>query len=779
MASVQMILEAERRNSSAASGIMTGYHSRVASVASMSTLSRNSFSNQIARLATVRLPQPAILEKSTIATTSATAVFQALEEAAYDVQRWVENASQVLKGLDAEDDIGWAAAAGREGVAQIDNAMKNFEDLIQVYITSVERLQTRQDAALVPKTEMIRVLDHIEGITIRWEEQKKRLQTIKIQAELSLEWEELQSGVLNDIATELEQLTNVVYEMEERRHQNGYGFYSLTDASDDMHTTQTRDSTSSSPTSPSPFGHGPTPHTSANTSLISLVARMQPLRASLDFLPMRLSTFRQRARTIFPTACKELEAREMSLESTWVQLETDARALKKELGEDRWIVVFRNAAQQAVRMMDSVQRSIAQVDEALNLRTSSSQAVSIARKIESYQAKTKNYCPSVERVLDILVKGAKERASINGEVIRLQTDAEQRWELLGKAIHTLDNRVATYEARKRNNMQESLYEGEAQHHSHDQSINRLTPASSPASSVYLLSPVRSRQEPPSSPTVRPSLRSRMSSLNVRSSFSRAFPREPLTPAHTPRTSLLSVRPREESSLLSTGLNRRLDRPVTPSLDKATSITPFRPSQLMTPASTACRPTRPRWNSSTKVDYAKKDPSTTRVTTTDSPLLQRDSAVGLAASYASDSIFATTPLRSRRSRYLMTSDQSLAAPQNLPSNNLRAGSRARSQITASQNHSLSLAAPENLPSYSSRPSSRAQTPRIKSFAQSTSHLNVPASLRARASMGVGRLSSAYMADVPSTPRSGTSLGPRRDQYGLVTPQSSQPKPRWRS
>jgi len=775
MASVQMIIEADRRNSSACSGRIADYHSRVTSIASMSTLSRNSFSSQVARLTTVRLPHPAILERSTTTTTSVIVAFKALEDAAGDLQNWVSNASQVLQGLDAEDDIGWAAAAGREGLGQIDDAMKNFEDLMQAYITSVESLQSRQDSALVAKTEMIRLLDRIEEVTSNWEEQKKQLHSVKLQVELSLEWEELQSGVINDISTELEQLTEVVYEMEEWRHQNDYGFYSTTE---DAYTAQSQDTTPSSPTSPSPFGHGPTPRTSANTSLISLVARMQPLRASLDFLPMRLSTFLQRAQTTFPTACKELEARKVSLESRWDQLETDARALKKELGEDRWIVVFRNAAQQAVRMMDSVQRSISQVEEALKVRTSVSQAAMIHRKIESCQAKTKNYCPAVERVLDILVKGAKERASINGEVIRLQIDAKQRWEHLGTAIRKLDTRLARYEAERRNNIRESLSEIDTEHHSHDQSIDRLTPASSPASSVYLLSPIRTRPEllHPSSPTARPNLRSRMSSLNVRSSFSRTFSREPLTPAHTPRTSLLPVRPKEESSLLSASLNRRLDRPITPSYNNASMVTPPRSSQLMTPASSTTRPIRPRWNSSTKVDHAKKDVSATPVATNRSPLLQRDSAVGLAASYASDAISTTTPLRSRRSRYLNTTDQSLAAPQNLPSNSRRPDSRARSPFAASQNKRLSLAAPENLPSYSPRPNSRAQTPLTSSFTRSTSHLNVPTSLRARASMGVGHLSSAYKTDTPLTPRSGTSFGSRRDQHGLPTPQS---RPRWRS
>ena len=47
--------------------------------------------------------------------------------------------------LDAEDDVGWAAAGGREGLGELDAAIGKFEGLIGGYVTAIEDLQGRTD----------------------------------------------------------------------------------------------------------------------------------------------------------------------------------------------------------------------------------------------------------------------------------------------------------------------------------------------------------------------------------------------------------------------------------------------------------------------------------------------------------------------------------------------------------------------------------------------------------------------------------------------------------
>jgi len=743
-------------------------------VASVYTISRNSFASQLARLTSVSLPDPTRFESSGELDSTAAAALSTLEDAAFDIQRWLRNAARVLKDLYADDDVAWAAAAGQDGVEQVDEAMKHFAIIIQAYMSCVERLQLREDVGSISQKDMSRLLDQIEDIASKWENRKSRLQIVKQQVELSLEWGELQCGVLEELSEELEKLAKVVFEMEERRHiAADYGFTAPSPTKTEDGTTDTsshrRCMMTDRPSSPVPVAFAETPLTHEGSTLISLVARMQPLRASLDFLPMRLSTFQQRANEVFPTACEELKTRQAQLEDSWRELELDARALRKELGDDRWVGVFRNAAQQAIRMIDSVNRSLTQVREALQGNAIRDYAPMTDKKIDSYKAKKAHYCPAIERVLEILAKGAKERTSVNGEVIRLQTDARQRWQTLRSAISSLDAAVAELEESKANYPREreslSPVGSWVRSQSRDNGMSSLTPTKSPAVSSYLLPSGKPRDRSSlllSSPSqlslrsrenvahlrdttaMRPSFRTRISSINIRDTISRSRSRDPPTPQYTPRTSLLPVRTGEEYHS-SPAMPSKYSTYATPERQFSMS-TPIRSTYLPTPNSTAVRPQRPRWNSSTKV-VAPKAAAPAKNT----GRLQKDSVLDLSAAY--DSLSqpqpTQTPLRTRPSKLLGTHSHMLLTPQSTTRVPPRELSRSHTSLGADYSHS------PNTPAMST------STP-----------------LKSRASMGMGRLTSAYTPGTTITPRSCTSIGLRQDQGGnTMTPQSTA-RPRWR-
>jgi len=758
-----------------ASRSSTRNHSRGASVASVYTISRNSFASQLARLTSVSLPDPTRFGSSEELDSTAAAALSILEDAAFDIQRWLRNAARVLKDLYADDDIAWAAAAGQDGVEQVDEAMKHFAIIIQSYMACVERLQSREDVGHITQVDMCRLLDQIEDIATKWEDWQSRLQAVKQQVELSLEWEELQCGVLEDITGELEKLAKVVFEMEERRHiAADYGFIAPSPTKTEDGTTDTfsqrRNMVNERPGSPIPVVFAETPLTHEGSTLISLVARMQPLRASLDFLPMRLATFQQRADEVFPTACKELKSRQVQLEDSWRELELDARALRKELGDDRWVGVFRNAAQQAIRMIESVNRSLAQVGEALEGSAVEDYASLTDKKIDSYKAKKAHYCPAIERVLEILAKGAKERTSVNGEVVRLQTDARQRWQTLRTTISSLDTALLQYEERRANrpSRQESLSSVGSWVHSqsHDHNMSSVTPTQSPAATSYLLPSARPRDRGSlllgspgqirsrSRDTVahlrdttaaRPSLRTKLSSIDIRDALSRPRSRDPRTPQYTPRTSLLPIRLNEERRSSSPTLGKYSSY-ATPERHFSIS-TPIRSSYLPTPNSTAVRPQRPRWNSSTKV-VPRKAAGLSKNTVR----LQKDSVLDLSAAY--DSLSQPqpmqTPLRTRPSKLSEPHSQTLLTPQSASRGPSRDPSRSHTSLGAEYLCSAT-----------------------------TSGVSISTPLRSRASMGMGRLSSAYTPGAAMTPRSPDSIGLRQGHGGnTVTPQSTA-RPRWRS
>lgn len=425
--------------------------------ASIYSLSRVSLTSQLSQLTSIRLPNAASLSAKIRSMPTSTAAAAALADSAEQIRRWIKNASTVLQGLDAEDDVEWAAASGREGVDELDRALNRFEKVIKVYLLSVEELQMRGDISSLSIEELQINVEHMEGIVSEWQKIKETLRGIGDQVEVAMEWEELWNSVLGaGIGQELDELARLVFELEERRHQSV-----ISDAANDSSATididelktivdenpgsnrTPRNSRHSLPPpfSPtSPLQSTPTLGNMEN-SLLGLFARMQPLRASLDFLPMRLSVFHCRGNRIFPSACLTLEAKRDSLEVQWKKLEADSEALRRELGEDRWLLVFRNAGRQAMKMCESVSRSIRKLQTAIEVGEQQTDASAVARKVESYEAKKTHYGPAIEQVLAIIDRGVLDRLTVNGEILRLQSDMKRQWSTLQSSMQTLDSKL--------------------------------------------------------------------------------------------------------------------------------------------------------------------------------------------------------------------------------------------------------------------------------------------------------------------------------------------------
>ncbi|KAG9246813.1 cortical protein KAR9-domain-containing protein [Calycina marina] len=464
---------------------------------SVYTLSRVSFASQLAQLTSLQLPDAESLSTKVSAIPTSKAASKALMGAAEQIRSWISKASEVISGLDGEDDVEWAAAGGREGLAEVDAAITRFEQLINVYVSAIEALQSRQDIADVPTIELGKVVTQVEAIVSEWEKIKKTLQSVKHSVEIAMEWEELWNTVLGDIGSEMDILARLVFEMEEKRHKSLIG--ELSGDGVDINELETiveetppaktriqankRCSLSTFPLRPS----SPQASTLAqdDSSLLALFARMQPLRASLDFLPMRLSTFFYRAERIFPTACEELETRRDGLEASWKDLGKDAESLRRELGEDRWVLVFRGAGRQAQKMYESVERSLAKLVEALDAGAHLNNPATMGKKIESYEAKKMHYGPAIERVLSIIEKGVKDRLTVNGEILRLHSDLQRKWENLKERVKEVDFSLEEIQADKRNQqLRDSISSMVSNDRSTLGSFND-TPGSSPASSVVM------------------------------------------------------------------------------------------------------------------------------------------------------------------------------------------------------------------------------------------------------------------------------------------------------
>ena len=574
---------------------------------SIYSLSRTSFSNQISQLTAIKLPEASSFSDSISGISASPKAAKALRDAAEQILSWIRKASDVLQDLDASDDAEWAAAAGREGLGEVDQAINRFQTLVQVYVDSVEGLQLRDDASALSPEDMKHVVEQLEKVVSEWQKVKETLNTVKKQVELAMEWQELRNSVFEDIAQEAEKISRQIFEMEERRHMSEPAADHMDNAAgidiDELETIVEEAPRSTTQTDQgsgnlaaqlfpplSPLNSTSPGMAQDDSNILGLFARMQPLRASLDFLPMRLAAFQNRASTMFPTACQELNIGRDDLEQQCQRLKSDAEALKKELGEDRWLLVFRNAAKQATRMIDSVSRSVTKLDEALDSNTQLHHAPATLKKVESYEAKKMHYCPAIERVLAIVERGVKDRLTVNGEIVRLQTDIQSRWRSALMDLKNMDSTLATFDKPA---TAQPLRDSVSSMLSSDRSFLSTTAesrGSSPASSVR--TPSRNgSQHGPAAP------------------YANGKPRETTPPSQpqpaTPNETRISSLP---SSAVQSRIPRKTPltrssahesiRSVSWSPNKQTS--PGTPSRSNGPTENFDNsPARPRWNTSTR------------------------------------------------------------------------------------------------------------------------------------------------------------------------------------
>jgi hypothetical protein len=405
----------------------------------------------------------------------------------------------VLSGLDSEDDVEWAAAGGREGLEGVDKAITRFESLVNVYVSAIENVQLRDDVATVDNENLKTIVSQMESILQNWSQIKNKLRGVKQQVELAMEWEELWSNVLGDVGMEIDNLSGMIFEMEEKRHEALMGNGPEATGGVDINELETI--VEESPSKGRSISHNrmslgaimasasntpiiKTPQDDSTANLMALFARMQPLRASLDFLPMRLSMFQSRANKIFPSACDELDDRRERLEKSFQVLQTDSEALQKELGEDKWIMVFRNAGGQAQKMFESVERSLSKLQEGLETNAPVNDPATFVKRMDTYETKKMHYLPAIERVVTIIQKGINDRLTLNGEVLRLLSDMKSRTDALKASVRVMDASLEDVQIARGPQLRDSIssivtMDSPAAGSAID------TPGSSPASSVVL------------------------------------------------------------------------------------------------------------------------------------------------------------------------------------------------------------------------------------------------------------------------------------------------------
>lgn len=581
---------------------------------SIYSLSRASFTHQLSQLTSLNLPDASSLSATVAAIPTAQAATRALSNAAVQIQRWITKAEEVLGGLDADDDVEWAAAGGRDGLEDVDNAIAQFERLVQVYVLAIEDLQKRPDMSDVAKAESKQVLDTLDSVISAWANVGKLLKEVKRQVELALEWEELWNTVLGDIGMEMEALTKLIFEMEEKRNRAKIAEAAEeaeeADTQVDLQELETIVEDAAAQNSMRRRGHGHqlslvptfpgssplqspgTPEQQEDSSLLALFARMQPLRASLDFLPMSLASYKMRAEATLPSACEELEGQKSSLETRYHILQADADRIRKELGEDQWVAVFKSAGKQVEKMCGSIERGIVKIHEALNTGSLITNPTSLTKKISDYEAKKINYSPNIQKVIAVIDGGVRTRETTNGHVLRIRTEVHNMWITLQGQMKEVDAALDELAAHRKQPLRDSMSSVVSNDVSFTESAFE-TPLSSPSSSIVMSVPQSNKRGYPATQALGAGSRNG----SVRSSSGT----RPITslrkPSATSNASLNNKRVNSYSSPTMSRLNSASPSPGT----RPSSRTPTQSIRNRN-GSTTKIDNRPRWNSSPVVEH---------------------------------------------------------------------------------------------------------------------------------------------------------------------------------
>ena len=584
---------------------------------SIFSFSRATFSSQLSSLTSMNLPSAESLSASISAIPTAPKAVRALANAADQIQMWAAKAIKILGNLDADDDVEWAAAAGREGLDETDKAVRRFETLVEIYVQAIDELQMRPDVGDVGSDDLQAVVDQMESTLGDWDKVTRSLKNVHDQVELAMEWEELWGTVLGDVGEEMDSLSRLVFEMEEKRHMSmrddansdGNEGIDLNELESMLQEgpQKIRNSASSRFSLPSGYTSSPMESpafekTQKDSNLLALFARMQPLRASLDFLPMRLSMFQARAEKIFPSACNELEEKRARLEKGWETLEKEAEDLRRELGEDRWVLVFRNAGRQAQKMCESVERSITKLQEAIDADMQHTNPPALAKRIESFEAKRMHYGPAIDRVLAIIQKGVRDRLTVNGEILRLHADMTSRVQAMHQSLNIMETTLEEANANHNSQLRDSISSIISMDRSLVGSFNG-TPGSSPASSVVVSGGKHDVTPAKASGGYRSTSSSRPMPDNKRYSSS-GQNRRPATPLSSHSTSTLPARATSPSPGQPSIYRQGLYKPPTAPI----------PRPAPTPLSN-----KPRWSSIGKASEPKSSHSSMRSVSSVTPL----------------------------------------------------------------------------------------------------------------------------------------------------------------
>ncbi|PWN51176.1 hypothetical protein IE53DRAFT_61023 [Violaceomyces palustris] len=155
----------------------------------------------------------------------------------------------------------------------------------------------------------------------------------------------------------------------------------------------------------------------------------------------------------------------------WAKVQEESNTLRKELGDDKYLIVFRSVSDQADSMMDSLDRAMAHCQDFVTRFNRDHQSGAISRdrqdggdeafdssqqgptaRLEELAALKKTfgvkksyYAPACDQVFNVLERGTKDRATSNGTILRRFSELKARWKQSRERVSKMEKELTRIE----------------------------------------------------------------------------------------------------------------------------------------------------------------------------------------------------------------------------------------------------------------------------------------------------------------------------------------------
>ncbi|KAK9481172.1 hypothetical protein V1514DRAFT_323142 [Lipomyces japonicus] len=317
--------------------------------------------------------------------------------------------------LHSQGDVQWAA----EGADVLSNLEEKYKLLKEDFDIG---LQTDD-------TDLLMVIRQIQVMTMSI---GSALRKIRQEVDIALEWSELHSMTFLDLEREMMECKEIVDDIRKQSIE----FSSVTAPSEEVDIDGLLKSLQQSPMP----GYGKLVSLNEqdkkqNALLFKLSQKLQPLKASLSFLDIRIDDFRPKLEKYFPNVLSEVIEEKEQIENLWAKLFADTESIKRQLGEERWSSTLKDAVVKARKLISRLKLSI---NDAAGKGVHINGSPAPRGHYKKYESSANELIPEIQKIFSLLKRSQDNRIVADASIHRDYVHLSSFWNDVEDEIKRMD-----------------------------------------------------------------------------------------------------------------------------------------------------------------------------------------------------------------------------------------------------------------------------------------------------------------------------------------------------